>query len=193
MSRAILDTSVLIAREQERALGRPLPENVAVSVVSIAELELGFRCLAGTVAAVTGTKGKSTTTAALGAMLKQAGRDVRVGGNIGEAVTGLVEGSTAETLFVLEVSSFQLEGTESFHPRVAVFLNLSADHLDRHPSFEDYARAKARIFRNQTEADWAARGLFSDAISTRPARALRSPMVARMTSPRNARHVRYIW
>ncbi|PYQ11441.1 MAG: UDP-N-acetylmuramoyl-L-alanine--D-glutamate ligase [Acidobacteria bacterium] len=121
----------------------------------IAELELGFRCLAGTVAAVTGTKGKSTTTAALGAMLKQAGRDVRVGGNIGEAVTGLVEGSTAETLFVLEVSSFQLEGTESFHPRVAVFLNLSADHLDRHPSFEDYARAKARIFRNQTEADWA--------------------------------------
>jgi UDP-N-acetylmuramoylalanine--D-glutamate ligase len=107
------------------------------------------------VAAITGTKGKSTTTAALGAMLKEAGQDVRVGGNIGRAVTGLVEGSTERTVFVLEVSSFQLEGTEAFHPRVAVFLNLSPDHLDRHPSFEDYARAKARIFRNQTEHDWA--------------------------------------
>jgi UDP-N-acetylmuramoylalanine--D-glutamate ligase len=121
----------------------------------IAELELGFRCLTGTVAAITGTKGKSTTTAALGAMLKEAGQDVRVGGNIGEAVSGLVEGSTRETVFVLEVSSFQLEGTEAFHPRVAVFLNLSPDHLDRHPSFEDYARAKARIFRKQVEGDWA--------------------------------------
>ena len=127
----------------------------AAGVEVIAELELGFRCLSGTVAAITGTKGKSTTTAALGAMLKEAGQDVRVGGNIGEAVTGLVEGSTAKTVFVLEVSSFQLEGTEAFHPRVAVFLNLSPDHLDRHPSFEDYARAKARIFRNQTEQDWA--------------------------------------
>jgi UDP-N-acetylmuramoylalanine--D-glutamate ligase len=127
----------------------------AAGVEVIAELELGFRCLAGTVAAITGTKGKSTTTAALGAMLKEAGRDVRVGGNIGQAVTGLVEGSNAATVFVLEVSSFQLEGTEAFRPHVAVFLNLSPDHLDRHPSFEDYARAKARIFRNQTEEDWA--------------------------------------
>jgi UDP-N-acetylmuramoylalanine--D-glutamate ligase len=121
----------------------------------IAELELGFRCLSGTVVAITGTKGKSTTTAALGAMLKNTGRDVRVGGNIGEAVSGLVGGSTPATVFVLEVSSFQLEGTATFHPQVALFLNLSADHLDRHPTFEDYARAKARIFRNQTVDDWA--------------------------------------
>ena len=135
-----------------------LPELVAArgaGVEVIAELELGFRCLTGTVAAITGTKGKSTTTAALGAMLKAGGQDVRVGGNIGQAVTGLVEGSTEKTVFVLEVSSFQLEGTQAFHPRVAVFLNLSPDHLDRHPSFDDYARAKARIFRNQTEDDWA--------------------------------------
>jgi UDP-N-acetylmuramoylalanine--D-glutamate ligase len=133
----------------------PLIAARGAGVEVIAELELGFRCLRGTVAAITGTKGKSTTTAALGAMLKEAGQDVRVGGNIGQAVTGLVEGSTEKTVFVLEVSSFQLEGTEAFHPRVAVFLNLSPDHLDRHPSFEDYARAKARIFRNQTEDDWA--------------------------------------
>lgn len=135
-----------------------LPELVAArraGVEVMAELELGFRCLEGTVAAITGTKGKSTTTAALGAMLKQAGKDVRVGGNIGEAVTGLVEGSTPDTIFVLEVSSFQLEGTQAFHPQVAVFLNLSPDHLDRHPSYDEYAQAKARIFRNQTVDDWA--------------------------------------
>lgn len=121
----------------------------------IAELELGFELLKGSVAAVTGTKGKSTTTAALGAMLRPSGGDVRVGGNIGDPLTGLVEDSTDETTFVLEVSSFQLEGTTRFRPKLAVFLNLSPDHLDRHPSFEAYARAKAKIFANQTEADFA--------------------------------------
>jgi UDP-N-acetylmuramoylalanine--D-glutamate ligase len=127
----------------------------AAGVVVMAELELGFRCIEGEVAAVTGTKGKSTTTAALGAMLREAGKDVRVGGNIGRPVTSLVDGASADTTFVLEVSSFQLEGVLSFRPRLAVFLNLSADHLDRHPSFEAYAQAKARIFANQTEDDWA--------------------------------------
>jgi UDP-N-acetylmuramoylalanine--D-glutamate ligase len=88
-------------------------------------------------------------------MLREAGRDVRVGGNIGDAVTGLLEGATAETAFVLEVSSFPLEATDSLHPQVAVFLNLSPDHLDRHASYEEYAAAKARIFSNQTAADFA--------------------------------------
>jgi UDP-N-acetylmuramoylalanine--D-glutamate ligase len=127
----------------------------AAGVPVMAELELGWQLLEGTVMAVTGTKGKSTTTAAAGAMLREAGGDVRVGGNIGQAVTGLVEGSTARTVFVLEVSSFQLEGTETFRPHVAVFLNLSADHLDRHASYEEYAQAKARIFARQREDDWA--------------------------------------
>ena len=115
----------------------------------VAEIELAFEHLTGTVAAITGTKGKSTTTAALGAMLREAGRDVRVGGNIGEALSSLVDGSTPDTFFAVEVSSFQLEGIVRFRPHVAVFLNLSADHLDRHPSFEAYAAAKARIFSNQ--------------------------------------------
>ena len=127
----------------------------AAGVPVVAELELGYRLLQGRVAAITGTKGKSTTTAALGAMLREAGGDVRVGGNIGQAVTGIVDGSTDATTFVLEVSSFQLEGTDTFRPHVAVFLNLSADHLDRHASFEEYGQAKARIFANQGPDDWA--------------------------------------
>jgi len=135
-----------------------LPELEAArrgGVLVMAETELGYRFIKGMLVAVTGTKGKSTTTSALGAMLKAGGRDVRVGGNIGQALTSLLDKATEKTVFVLEVSSFQLEGTHAFHPKVAVFLNLSADHLDRHLSFEDYASAKAKIFRNQTEEDFA--------------------------------------
>jgi UDP-N-acetylmuramoylalanine--D-glutamate ligase len=127
----------------------------AAGVPVLAEIELAFQHLRGTVAAVTGTKGKSTTTAALGAMLRERGGDVRVGGNIGEALIGLTGASTDATVYAVEVSSFQLEGIESFRPQVAVFLNISPDHLDRHPTFEAYAHAKSRIFENQTEADWA--------------------------------------
>jgi UDP-N-acetylmuramoylalanine--D-glutamate ligase len=127
----------------------------AAGVPVIAEVELAFRHLQGRVAAVTGTKGKSTTTAALGAMLREAGLDARVGGNIGSPLVGLVEGSTPATTFAVEVSSFQLEGTARFHAHVAVWLNLSADHLDRHPSLEAYVAAKARVFANQEPGDWA--------------------------------------
>jgi UDP-N-acetylmuramoylalanine--D-glutamate ligase len=135
-----------------------LPELQAArqaGVSVIAEIELAFRHLRGRVAAITGTKGKSTTTAALGAMLREAGKDARVGGNIGSPLIGLVEGSTDATAFAVEVSSFQLEGTERFHPHVAVWLNLSPDHLDRHPSLEAYIAAKARLFAHQEAGDWA--------------------------------------
>jgi len=135
----------LPALEAARAAGVPV----------IAEIEFAFRHLQGTVAAVTGTKGKSTTTAALGAMLREAGLDARVGGNIGAPLVGLVDGSTPATTFAVEVSSFQLEGTVRFHAHVAVWLNLSPDHLDRHPSLDAYVAAKARVFANQGPADWA--------------------------------------
>jgi UDP-N-acetylmuramoylalanine--D-glutamate ligase len=119
------------------------------------EIELASRLLAGRIVAVTGTKGKSTTTTLTSRMLQQAGMVATAGGNLGTALSTQVADSRADTVHVVEVSSFQLEMTDTFHPWIAVLLNLSADHLDRHRSFESYAAAKARIFANQTEADWA--------------------------------------
>jgi len=119
------------------------------------ELELGFRHLSGTVVAVTGTKGKSTTTTIIRDMLRAGGRDSRLAGNIGAPLSAAIDGSSSETVFVIEVSSFQLESIDSFRPHIAVLLDVSPDHLDWHPSFDDYVRAKARIFENQRRDDWA--------------------------------------
>src|SRR5438128_3208974 len=105
--------------------------------------------------AITGTKGKSTTTALTGRMLEAAGFTVTVGGNIGQPLSAQVADSTPDTLHVVEMSSFQLEQTDTFHPWIAVMLNFSPDHLDRHPSVDAYAAAKARIFENQSTDDWA--------------------------------------
>jgi len=135
---------------------RPELESARASGAEVmAEIELAYRHLRGRLAAVTGTKGKSTTTAGLGAVLAAAGLDARVGGNIGSPLIGIVEGSTDETVFAVEVSSFQLEGTDRFHPDIAVWLNLSPDHLDRHASLDGYVSAKARVFARQVESDWA--------------------------------------
>jgi UDP-N-acetylmuramoylalanine--D-glutamate ligase len=127
----------------------------ASGVPVIGEIELASRWLLGRVIAITGTKGKSTTTALTGRMLDRAGFPVTVGGNIGAPLSAQVEQSTPQTLHVVETSSFQLEEIETFHPWIAVMLNFSPDHLDRHPSIEAYGAAKARIFENQTERDWA--------------------------------------
>ena len=121
----------------------------------IGELELASRMLSGRVIAITGTKGKSTTTTLAARMLEEAGFDVTAGGNLGTALSAQVAVSHPQTLHVVEASSFQLDTTDTFHPWVAVLLNLSPDHLDRHPTFESYAAAKARIFANQTADDWA--------------------------------------
>jgi UDP-N-acetylmuramoylalanine--D-glutamate ligase len=126
----------------------------AAGVPVVGELELASRWLQGPVVAITGTKGKSTTTTLVGRMLEAAGRRVLVGGNIGVPLSTQVDASTADTVHVIEASSFQLEATDTFHPWIAALLNFSPDHLDRHPDVETYARAKARIFANQTPADW---------------------------------------
>jgi UDP-N-acetylmuramoylalanine--D-glutamate ligase len=120
----------------------------------IGELELASRWLRGRVVAITGTKGKSTTTELTGRILEAAGFRVTVGGNIGAPLSGQVEESTPETVHVVETSSFQLEQIETFHPWIAVMLNFSPDHLDRHPSVESYGAAKARVFENQEAGDW---------------------------------------
>jgi UDP-N-acetylmuramoylalanine--D-glutamate ligase len=121
----------------------------------IGELELAFRWLRGRVVAITGTKGKSTTTTLIGRMLEAGGVKTMVGGNIGVPLSAQVERSTPDTVHVVEASSFQLETTELFHPMVAVLLNFSPDHLDRHATVEEYAEAKTRIFANQGPQDWA--------------------------------------
>ena len=121
----------------------------------IAEIELASRWLRGRVIAITGTKGKSTTTALTGLMLEAAGFKVAVGGNIGAPLSAQVSDSTPDTFHVVETSSFQLEQIDTFHPWIAVMLNLSPDHLDRHPDVAAYAAAKARIFENQEPGDWA--------------------------------------
>jgi UDP-N-acetylmuramoylalanine--D-glutamate ligase len=121
----------------------------------IGELELASRWLSGRIIAVTGTKGKSTTTMLIGRMLTAAHRTATVGGNIGVPLSTQVEGSTPDAFHVVEASSFQLEATTTFRPWMAVWLNLADDHLDRHSSFESYASAKARVIANQTSTDWA--------------------------------------
>lgn len=119
----------------------------------IGELELASRFLKGKMLAVTGSNGKTTTTALLGEILAQGGLPALVGGNIGVPVVALIEDSTDETWSVLEVSSFQLESTAEFHPSIAVILNITPDHLDRHGTFENYALAKERIFAAQDAND----------------------------------------
>ncbi|HEX3966820.1 MAG TPA: UDP-N-acetylmuramoyl-L-alanine--D-glutamate ligase [Edaphobacter sp.] len=122
---------------------------IAFGLPVIGELELASRYLQGRVVAITGSNGKTTTTTLVGKIFSDAGVATLVGGNIGLPVIDLVAKSTAETVSVLEVSSFQLETVEEFHPWIAVILNITPDHLDRHGSFESYVAAKERIFARQ--------------------------------------------
>jgi UDP-N-acetylmuramoylalanine--D-glutamate ligase len=135
-----LDTPELV---QVKAFGLPV----------IGELELAVQYLRGKILAITGSNGKTTTTALTGEILTAAGIETQVGGNIGVPVVDLIEKSSESSWSVLEVSSFQLESTEIFHPQIAVILNITPDHLDRHGSFENYALAKERIFSAQTRSD----------------------------------------
>jgi UDP-N-acetylmuramoylalanine--D-glutamate ligase len=121
----------------------------------IGEVELAARFLKGRIVGITGSNGKTTTTALTGEVLAKGGLTVNVGGNIGTPAITFVDRSTDSTYNVLEISSFQLETIETFRPFIAVVVNVTPDHLDRHGSFEAYAAAKARIFENQTADDHA--------------------------------------
>lgn len=124
------------------------------NVPVIGEIELAYRLCKAPIVAVTGTKGKSTTTALIGHLLRAAGLRTRVGGNIGNPLITEVTDAGEDEWVVAEVSSFQLETIRAFKPRVAVLLNLAPDHLDRYPSMEEYAEAKYRICANQSMNDW---------------------------------------
>jgi UDP-N-acetylmuramoylalanine--D-glutamate ligase len=127
----------------------------ARGVPIISELELAWRVMEADVIAITGTNGKTTTTALTGEVLRAQVRPVLVGGNIGTPLSAHALDFPADGLVVAETSSFQLEAIQVFRPRVAAVLNLAPDHLDRHGSYAGYVDAKARIFANQTEADCA--------------------------------------
>jgi UDP-N-acetylmuramoylalanine--D-glutamate ligase len=119
----------------------------------IGELELAARYLQGKILAITGSNGKTTTTALCGEIFRAAHAKTLVGGNIGVPVISLVDKSDSDSWSVIEVSSFQLETTQTFHPNIAVILNITPDHLDRHGSFRNYAAMKERIFAAQTAED----------------------------------------
>jgi UDP-N-acetylmuramoylalanine--D-glutamate ligase len=133
----------------------PLVQARSLGETVIGEVELAAQFLPGPIVAITGSNGKTTTTTLTGEILTAAGFPALVGGNIGTPAISLAERAKPGTLIVLEISSFQLETIQSFRPKVAVVLNVTPDHLDRHRTFEIYAEAKARIFENQQPEDRA--------------------------------------
>jgi UDP-N-acetylmuramoylalanine--D-glutamate ligase len=133
----------------------PLQAARSQGVTIWSEVELADRFLQGLLIGITGSNGKTTTTALIEHILRNAGLSTILAGNIGTPLIARVEQSSHDTITVVELSSFQLELIETFRPNISVFLNLTADHLDRHHTLEAYGRAKARIFENQTETDKA--------------------------------------
>src|SRR5271155_1389967 len=127
----------------------------AMGEAVIGEIELAAQFLPGPIVAITGSNGKTTTTTLTGEIMAASGFPTLVGGNIGTPAISLAERARPETVIVLEVSSFQLETIQTFRPKVAMVLNVTPDHLDRHKTIETYVDAKARIFENQQNQDFA--------------------------------------
>jgi UDP-N-acetylmuramoylalanine--D-glutamate ligase len=159
-----LDASgdVLAARARTLIKSPGVPQHAPAVVAArargipvVGELELAWRLLANEFVAVTGTNGKTTTTEWIGHIHREAALPVAVAGNVGTALSTLVGELDPEATVVCEASSFQLEDTDLFSPEAAVLLNISPDHLDRHPSYEDYVAAKLRVFVNQGNDDIA--------------------------------------
>jgi UDP-N-acetylmuramoylalanine--D-glutamate ligase len=121
----------------------------------LGEMELACRIMKTPMVAITGTNGKSTVTALVGEIMSAQGLKVFVGGNLGTPLIEYAAGDQGADYAVVEVSSFQLDTMSSFHPRVAVLLNISPDHLDRYPDYRSYVQSKLSIFRNQGSGDWA--------------------------------------
>ena len=133
----------------------PIRTAIEKKVQVISEIELAYHFIQVPILSVTGTNGKTTTTLLIGEMLKEDGKKVGVGGNVGEPLVLFADGRDRWDVLVVEISSFQLEAVEDFRPRISVLLNITEDHLDRYPSYADYIQAKVRIFANQNSGDLA--------------------------------------
>lgn len=132
---------------------KPLAKARQREIPVVSEIELASWFMTTPIVAVTGTNGKTTTTLLIGEMLRKAGRQVFVGGNVGNPMINLVAGGEKKDIAVVELSSFQLEGIERFRPTIGVLLNITEDHLDRYSTFEAYVEAKSRLFMNQRASD----------------------------------------
>lgn len=144
---------------------RPLAMEVTESGVPvIGELEAGFLFCRCPLVALTGTNGKTTTTELIDSALRMNGKQSMAVGNIGTPLTAVCLKSDRMDVFVVEVSSFQLETIRTFRPRVSLMMNITPDHFDRYPDMEAYARAKARLWENQTSEDWAVVNVDSEAM-----------------------------
>ncbi len=150
-----LEQDLIIPSPGVSADAPPLQAARAKGVTIWSEVELADRFLEGRLIGITGSNGKTTTTTLIEHILRNAGFSTILAGNIGTPLISRVEQTSSDTITVVELSSFQLELIETFRPNISVFLNLTPDHMDRHHTLEAYARAKARIFENQTEADSA--------------------------------------
>jgi UDP-N-acetylmuramoylalanine--D-glutamate ligase len=143
---------------------KPLTQAVKNGIPVWSEIELAASLTEGQIIAITGTNGKTTTTALVGQLFTDAGKDVVVGGNIGVPLIQEIPGTTIEHTIVAEVSSFQLEWVHSFKPRVAIITNITPDHLDRHGSMENYINTKAGIFAKQSGDDWTILNYSNDTV-----------------------------
>jgi UDP-N-acetylmuramoylalanine--D-glutamate ligase len=133
----------------------PIQKAIKHGVRVVSEIELAYHFIHVPIIAVTGTNGKTTTTLLVGEMLKEDGRKVGVGGNVGEPLILFADGKDRWEVLVVEISSFQLEAIKDFRPRISVLLNITEDHLDRYPRYDDYIEAKMRVFANQNSGDLA--------------------------------------
>jgi UDP-N-acetylmuramoylalanine--D-glutamate ligase len=131
----------------------PIQKALKKGIRAISEIELAHHFIDTPIIAVTGTNGKTTTTLLIGEMLKEEGKRVGVGGNVGDPLILFADGKNRWEVLVVEISSFQLEAIEDFRPRCSVLLNITEDHLDRYPQYVDYIKAKVRIFANQNSGD----------------------------------------
>jgi UDP-N-acetylmuramoylalanine--D-glutamate ligase len=153
---ALVDGMDLLVKSPGIRSEAPLVEAARARGIAVwSEIELGSRLLPNPIVGVTGTNGKTTTSELLGAIFRAAGKPVAVAGNVGRPLTGLDGALDPAAWVVCELSSFQLEDVDRFAPRVAVLLNLTPDHLDRHGTFEAYRDAKLRVFENQGSDDVA--------------------------------------